>query len=135
MVSILMPDAKEYLRSDGSCPFQDRFTNLSDPRAKARVDTTVRKLARGLRPDVKPVGEGVFEARIDYGPGYRVYFGVDGTELVILLLCGDKRTQSGDIAAAKVYWTEYGVRKAAPPPRGGQPQPRPLLRPQDDEEG
>jgi hypothetical protein len=48
-----------------------------------------------LRPDVRPVGEGVQEARIDYGPGYRVYFGFDGTGLIVLLLCGDKRTQEG----------------------------------------
>lgn len=67
-----------------------------DARAKARIDTTVRKLVRGLKPDVKHVGEGVHEARIDYGPGYRLYFPNDGAELVILLLCGDKRTQSGD---------------------------------------
>jgi putative addiction module killer protein len=71
-----------------------------------------RKLARGLRPDVKPVGEGVQEARIDHGPGYRVYFGLDGMELVVLLLCGDKRKQDKDIAFAKLLWAEYRIRKA-----------------------
>jgi hypothetical protein len=76
---------------------------------------------------VRSVGEGVHEARIDYGPGYRIYFGNDGKQLVVLLLCGDKRTQSEDIAAAKVYWTEYGVRKTAPPPKEGKPKPPPLL--------
>ena len=127
MVLTPMPKAREYLRSDGSCPFRDRFTSLGDPRAKARIDTTVRKLGRGLRPDVRSVGEGVHEARIDYGPGYRIYFGNDGKQLVVLLLCGDKRTQSEDIAAAKVYWTEYGVRKTAPRPKEGKPKPPPLL--------
>ena len=73
-----MPEARPYQRKDGSCPFDERFERLGDPRAAARIDTTVRKLARGLRPDVRPVGEGVQEARIDYGPGYRVYFGFDG---------------------------------------------------------
>lgn len=87
-----MPEARPYQRKDGSRPFDERFERLGDPRAAARIDTTVRKLARGLRPDVRPVGEGVQEARIDYGPGYRVYFGLDGMELVVLLLCGDKRT-------------------------------------------
>ena len=91
MISVV-PDAREYLRADGSCPFRDRFTGLADARAKARIDTTVRKLARGLRPDARSVWDGVHEARIDYGPGYRVYFGNDGAELVILVLCGDKRT-------------------------------------------
>jgi putative addiction module killer protein len=71
-----------------------------------------RKLARGLRPDVKPVGEGVQEARIDHGPGYRVYFGLDGTELVVLLLCGDKRKQDKDIAFPRLLWAEYRIRKA-----------------------
>jgi putative addiction module killer protein len=98
----------------GVSPFDERFERLSDPKAAARIDTTVRELARGLKPDVRPVGAGVQEARIDYGPGYRVYFGFDGTELVVLLLCGDKRTQDEDIVFAKALWAEYRARKAAP---------------------
>lgn len=74
-------------------------------------DTAIRKLERGLQSDVKSVGEGVREARIDYGPGYRLYFASDGRELVILLLCGDKRTQAADVAAAKAYWRDYRTRK------------------------
>jgi putative addiction module killer protein len=127
-----MPEAREYLRADGSCPFRDRFENLADARAKARIDTTIRKLERGLKPDVRPAGEGVHEARIDYGPGYRVYFGNDGEDLVVLVLCGDKRTQDQDITTAKTLWAEYQARKAAPPPKKGQPQLAPLLR-QDEE--
>ena len=130
-VSTLMPEAGQYQRPDGTCPFRDAFTDLRDARAQAKVDTTVRKLERGLRPDVKAVGEGVQEARIDYGPGYRVYFGIDGTELVILLLCGDKTTQTTDIANAKVYWTEYQTRKKALPPKKSHPPTspaQPLLR-------
>jgi putative addiction module killer protein len=115
-----MSEVREYLRVNGSCPFRDSFASLGDARAKARVDTAVRKLGRGLRPDVKPVGDGVQEARIDYGPGYRIYFGYDGVEIVVLLLCGDKRTQAGDIAAARVYWAEYKARKPAPPQPTGK---------------
>jgi hypothetical protein len=74
------------------------------------------------------VGEGVHEARIDYGPGYRLYFRNDGADLVILLLCGDKRTQIEDIATAKARWTDYRTRKAAPPPKDGHPNQAPLLR-------
>ena len=107
-----MPEARECLRTDGSSPFRERFEGLDDPRAKARVDTSIRKLERGLQPDVKSVGEGVHETRIDYGPGYRVYFANDGSELVILLLCGDKRTQATDIAAARGYWRHYRARKS-----------------------
>jgi len=129
-----MPDVREYLRSDGSCPFRDRFTGLRDPRAKARIDSTVRKLGRGLKPDVRSVGEGVHEARIDHGPGYRVYFGNDGAALVVLLLCGDKRTQDEDIAAAKKLWADYQMRKNLPPLTQSQTKPVPPLRPEDDKE-
>ena len=110
----IMTEAQEYIRRDGTNPFRDRFVSLGDKRAMARIDTIVRKLQRGLRPDVRPVGEGVHEARIDYGPGYRVYFGNDGQELVILLLCGDKRRQAADIETARLYWAEYKLRKAVP---------------------
>ncbi len=110
-----MPEVRSYQRGDGTCPFDDRFEQLQDARAAARIDTTIRKLERGLRPDIKSVGDGVQEARIDYGPGYRVYFGIDGTDLVVLLLCGDKRSQSDDIAFARVLWAEYRARKGTLP--------------------
>ncbi len=126
-----MPDARPYQRKDGSCPFDERFERLGDPRAAARIDTTVRKLARGLRPDVRPVAEGVQEARIDYGPGYRAYFGLDGTELVVLLLCRDKRTQHDDIAFARVLWTEYRVRKDLLAAKSGTPRLQPILKPKE----
>ena len=84
-----------------------------------------------MKPDVKSVGEGAHEARIDYGPGYRVYFGNDGDALVILLLCGDKRTQDADIVTARQNWADYRARKSALPPARGAPQPPPLLRPDD----
>jgi putative addiction module killer protein len=60
---------------------------------------------------VKPVGEGVSERRIDFGPGYRVYFGQDGQRLVILLVGGTKQRQQRDIAQAKAYWQDYKQRK------------------------
>ena len=88
----------------------------------------MRKLGRGLKPDVKPVGEGVHESRIDHGPGYRVYFANDGKELIVLLLCGDKGTQSEDIAEAKGFWADYRERKKPPPTKRAQPQPAPLSR-------
>ena len=59
------------------------------------------------------MGEGVHEAHIDHGPGYRVYFGLDGIDLVVLPLCGDKRTQREDIVFAKLLRAEYRIRKAA----------------------
>lgn len=76
------------------------FENLKDRRAKARIDIRIRRLLLGNPGDAKPVGGGVSELRIDYGPGYRVYFVQRGPRLVILLAGGDKRTQGRDIEKA-----------------------------------
>ena len=73
---------------------------LRDVRARARVLVRVERLVAGNPGDVRPVGEGVSELRIDYGPGYRVYFKRQGQTLVVLLAGGDKRTQGADIEAA-----------------------------------
>lgn len=73
---------------------------LQDIRARARILVRVERLVVGNPGDVRPVGEGVSELRIDYGPGYRVYYTKRGREIVILLAGGDKRTQAGDIRTA-----------------------------------
>lgn len=77
------------------------FGKLRDQRARARIDVRIRRLSLGNPGDVKPVGEGVSELRIDYGPGYRVYFTARGPEIVLLLIGGDKSGQARDIAQAK----------------------------------
>lgn len=74
--------------------------NLRDIHARARVQARIERLATGNPGDVKPVGEGVSELRIDYGPGYRVYFRKRGRELIILLAGGDKSSQASDIKTA-----------------------------------
>ena len=76
------------------------FASLPDRNARARIQVRLRRLSLGLLGDVRPVGSGVSEIRIDYGPGYRVYFASRGSALVILLGGGDKRTQQRDIAKA-----------------------------------
>jgi putative addiction module killer protein len=76
------------------------FQNLRDRQARARIDIRIRRLSLGNPGDVKPVGEGVSELRIDYGPGYRVYFMQYGNHFVVLLAGGDKRTQNQDIQTA-----------------------------------
>ena len=76
------------------------FSNLRDRQAKARIDIRVRRLYMGNPGDVKPVGKGVSELRIDYGQGYRVYFIQRGETLIILLAGGDKQTQERDIKTA-----------------------------------
>jgi len=80
--------------------FTKWLDDLGDIRARARVQVRIERLAAGHAGDVKPVGEGVCELRIDYGPGYRVYFKKRGHDVVILLAGGDKRTQTGDIKTA-----------------------------------
>ena len=76
------------------------FADLRDRRARTRIDARIRRLSLGNLGDVKPVGEGVSELRINYGPGYRVYLVQRGQTLVILLAGGDKSTQDKDIALA-----------------------------------
>jgi putative addiction module killer protein len=81
--------------------FAQWLDGLRDPHARARVQARIERLAMGNAGDVAPVGEGVSELRVDYGPGYRVYFKQRGRELVILLAGGDKRTQAKDIKTAR----------------------------------
>jgi putative addiction module killer protein len=80
--------------------YTDWFADLRDRQARARIDIRIRRLSLGNPGDVKPVGEGVSELRIDYGPGYRVYFVQRGKTLVVLLAGGNKRTQDSDIKTA-----------------------------------
>lgn len=100
----------QYESSDGSCPFADWFDRL-EARAALKVRTALARIETGNMGDVKPVGDGVAERRIDYGPGYRVYFGQDGDELVVLLVGGSKKRQQKDIEQAKELWAEYKARK------------------------
>jgi putative addiction module killer protein len=100
----------EYLAANGASPFRKWFDRL-DSFAAARVTTALVRLGLGNRSNVESVGGGVYERKIDYGPGYRVYFGMDGEELVILVGGGTKKRQSKDIEMARERWTDYGKRK------------------------
>jgi putative addiction module killer protein len=99
-----------YTARDGTEPFTDWLDGLRDRQARALIRVRLDRISLGNFGDSRPVGEGVMEARIDFGPGYRVYFGRDGEVVVILLCGGDKSTQDRDIRRAKEYWSDYGNR-------------------------
>jgi putative addiction module killer protein len=95
----------EYVES-GFSPFTEWFNRL-DPVTAARIDRYIRRVEAGNFGTAKFLCAGVFELRMDFGPGYRVYYGREGKEIVILLGGGDKRRQSADIAAAIGRWKRY----------------------------
>ena len=94
------------MRSNGEEPFAAWFAELESV-AQAKVTRAVIRLEQGNFSTVKSIGQGVFEYRVDFGPGYRVYFGQDGQALVILLTGGTKKRQQRDIDVAHAYWQDY----------------------------
>ena len=101
----------EYLDPDGSSSFGNWFADV-DAKAAAKIRTALARMESGNFGDTKSVGSGVLERRIDFGPGYRVYFGKDGDTLVVLLAGGTKQRQQRDIAAAQSLWRAYlGAKK------------------------
>ncbi len=99
-----------YVTEEGKAPFDDWFDKL-DTVAALKVRTALARIETGNLGDVKPIGQGVSERRITFGPGYRVCFGQDGDKLVILLCGGTKKRQSKDIEQAKAFWDDYKSRK------------------------
>jgi putative addiction module killer protein len=110
---LYVTELRYFLTSDGKSPFEDWFADL-DQAAAAKVTVALVRLGQGNTSNVEGLGEGVLEYRIDWGPGYRVYFGRDGETLVILLTGGTKKRQSRDIARAKQMWADYRRRRRPP---------------------
>ena len=105
-----MIEIREYVDTEGRSPYAKWFDKL-DARAAAKIATALVRLEQGNLSNVKGVGAGVRECRVDFGPGYRVYFGKDGDTLVILLGGGTKKRQQEDIEAAQDLWRQYKRRK------------------------
>jgi putative addiction module killer protein len=107
-----------YQTADRRQPFAEWSAGLRDREARSRIRIRLARLRAGNFGDCQPVGEGVLELRVDWGPGYRVYFGRLGNVMVLLLCGGDKRTQSKDIELAKDYFRDYKARSARQKPHG-----------------
>lgn len=105
-----MIELRQYIDRLGRNPFERWFEKV-DENTQARVVVALDRLERGNFSVAKGIGAGVFELRLDFGPGYRVYCGKDGDTLVILLGGGTKKRQQADIAAAHMLWQEYKERK------------------------
>ena len=102
-----------YQSRAGRCPFEEWLEALKDSKGRAKIRARIARARAGNLGQCEPVGGGVFELKIDFGPGYRVYFGRIGEAMVILLCGGDKKTQVKDIKTAHEYWADYWRRPHA----------------------
>ncbi len=107
----LIVTIREYVDPSGRSPFAKWFENLNAP-AAAKGTTALIRIEQGNFSNTKGIGAGVYECRIDFGPGYRVYFGKDDDTIDILLGGGTKKRQSKDILTAQKCWKDYKERKA-----------------------
>ena len=105
-----MLDVREYIDTAGRSPFT-KWLRALNVHAAAKVATALERVAASNLSNVKAVGNGVLECKIDFGPGYRIYFGRDGDRLIILLAGGTKKRQQEDIRQAKANWEDYRNRK------------------------
>lgn len=99
-----------YSTQNGKTPFIEWLQSF-DKKTKAIITSRFNRIELGNYGDCKPVGEGVMELRYSFGPGYRVYFGIDNDKLIILLIGGDKSSQQRDIKKAKEFWQDYKTRR------------------------
>jgi putative addiction module killer protein len=109
--SLLPVDVRLYLARNGRAPFERWLEGLKDSVVRARIKARVNRLRLGNFGDSKSVGQGVFELRLDFGPGYRIYFGRASNTVVLLLCGGSKKGQQADIEQAKGYWNDYQNRQ------------------------
>jgi putative addiction module killer protein len=112
-------EIRYYQTSAGKKPFVRWLANLKEPQARAKVRARLARVAIGNLGDLRSMGNGVIELRIDSGPGYRVYFARRGNFVILLLCAGDKRTQQRDIERAKAYLEDYETRLRTQAPRNG----------------
>jgi putative addiction module killer protein len=103
-------EIRHYISRSGKDVFDDWLSELADIRTQAKIAARINRLAAGNFGDCKSLARGLYELRIDLGPGFRVYYGMTGQARVLLLCGGDKRTQTADIAKAHEYLEDYKAR-------------------------
>jgi putative addiction module killer protein len=115
-------EVRQYQTAEGKTPMAEWLDALRDGATRARITARLDRVKAGLLGDWKSLSRGVFELRIDHGPGYRVYYGQEGNALILLLCGGDKSTQAKDLERAHAYWKDYKARLHKPPvQRSGTP--------------
>ena len=100
-------EARYYVAANGKAPCEEWLENLKDLQGRAIIRTRIKRLEMGNPGPCRLAGQGVLELKINFGPGYRLYYGEDGDTLVILLCGGDKSTQEKDIQKAQEFWDDY----------------------------
>lgn len=107
-----MVELRRYQIENGCTPVTEWLCGLRDVRVRAHIEVRLRRVSTGNFGNCKPVGEGVWELKLDIGAGYRVYYGKHGQSLVLLLCGGDKKSQQADITRAKAYWSDWKRRNS-----------------------
>jgi len=107
-----MYSIKHYVDPEGNDPYEEWFESLSDVKTQARIAARVERLHWGLFGDCKPIDKGVWELRLDFGPGYRIYYAIDNGKVVLLCEGGDKGTQRPDVKRAIARWQDWQTRRS-----------------------
>ncbi len=104
---MIINSINEYVDERGNSPYSQWLHGLKDPRTKARISMQVDRMALNLFGDARSIGDSLSELRIHFGPGYRVYFGKEERQIILLLCGGNKSSQVRDITLAKKYWDNH----------------------------
>ncbi len=100
-------EIRDYVKGSGIVPFRKWLKKLKDKKSVDIISSRIDRMAVGSFGDARGVGGGVFELRIHFGPGYRIYYGLHANTIIVLLCGGDKSTQTRDIEVAKIFWSDY----------------------------
>lgn len=102
---------RQYITANGKNPFKDSLESFRYLKTRTKIENRIKRVKPGNLGDCKSIGEGVYELRVNYGAGYRIYFGQIDTIIILLLCGGDKSSQIQDILKAKEYWHDYTNRE------------------------